>query len=475
MLVGEAIVATKGRGGARTSGESRVAAQHGNARAVLRATEGDHVLADVSSHDLPTLRVGVGEDVLNEVIAELISSNIDEWHARTIRTSLAYTVEVTVQELRAADLEALLNNLRGELVHAVLSGVAEDVVDGAAAVGNGTVLADVLNAPVAELTVSDDVDAGKDLGDARALVFLQAVLEDVLDNETASFTEGNLVPHATKGFVDVLHDLRRGTAPAKLEQLLPDVARVAVDNRLRDATQQLVYHDGLVLFWDAVEGLLDDMAAEGIHREVQGIAANGVRDSDDLIRRAMLKAALNEEVAEAVDHQRVGLVDDGLYDLELLFLSADLELLLEKDRGLLVIVAYNLVDDIAPVAAHVAIEKAAVIERFGGGHVRWNGSTRRLHLPRCIEVGGRGRESRADGRLEALGLSIMRRMVVGYERVDGRCEAGRAVGALPEGGLRTHIRVWRLTMKLLACYGQCASFTGVLTSDPGSRSWAEPG
>jgi len=45
----------------------------------------------------------------------------------------------------------------------------------------------------------------------------------------------------------------------------------------------------------------------------------------------MLKAALDEEVAKAVDHQGISLSDDGLDDLILLLRSADLELLLQED------------------------------------------------------------------------------------------------------------------------------------------------
>jgi hypothetical protein len=43
------------------------------------------------------------------------------------------------------------------------------MVDSATTVGRSAVLADMLDAPVAELPVGDDVDAIKDLGDARTL------------------------------------------------------------------------------------------------------------------------------------------------------------------------------------------------------------------------------------------------------------------------------------------------------------------
>lgn len=43
------------------------------------------------------------------------------------------------------------------------------MVDSAATVGRSTVLANMLNAPIAKLTVGDNIDAIEDLGDARTL------------------------------------------------------------------------------------------------------------------------------------------------------------------------------------------------------------------------------------------------------------------------------------------------------------------
>ena len=46
------------------------------------------------------------------------------------------------------------------------------------------------------------------------LVFFQAVLKDVLYNQTTRLSERNFMPHATKGFIDILHDLGRRVTPA---------------------------------------------------------------------------------------------------------------------------------------------------------------------------------------------------------------------------------------------------------------------
>ena len=100
---------------------------------------------------------------------------------------------------------------------------------------------------------------------ATDLVLLKAVLKDILDNQAASLAERNFVPHALERLIDVSHDLRRRLRPSQLEQLLPNMACVAVNNSLRDATEKLVDHNCLVVLGNRVKSLLDDMAAESVH------------------------------------------------------------------------------------------------------------------------------------------------------------------------------------------------------------------
>lgn len=75
----------------------------------------------------------------------------------------------------------------------------------------------------------------------------------------------------------------------------------------------------------------------------------------------MLEAALDKEIAKAINHKRIGLGDDGFDNLILLLRSSHLEFLLKEDGRLLVIVADNLVDNVLPVAVDVAIEETAVV------------------------------------------------------------------------------------------------------------------
>ncbi len=133
------------------------------------------------------------------------------------------------------------------------------------------------------------------------LVFFEAVLEDVLHHEAPRLAESDLMPHSPQSFVHIFHDLGGRVAPAEFEELLPHMASIAVDDSLGDASKQLVHHDRLVFLWHGVKGLLDDMAAESIHTQAQGVAANGVGDGDHLLRGPMLEATLDKEIAETED------------------------------------------------------------------------------------------------------------------------------------------------------------------------------
>jgi hypothetical protein len=52
------------------------------------------VLADVGSNNLTMSRVGMREDVLDEVVTILITGNVDQWDSSPIMTTLANTVKV---------------------------------------------------------------------------------------------------------------------------------------------------------------------------------------------------------------------------------------------------------------------------------------------------------------------------------------------------------------------------------------------
>lgn len=66
---------------------------------------------DMGSNNLTTLRISVDEDVLDEVVAMLVTSNVDEWHARTIGTTFTDFFQIAVEEVSASNLQTLLNDL----------------------------------------------------------------------------------------------------------------------------------------------------------------------------------------------------------------------------------------------------------------------------------------------------------------------------------------------------------------------------
>lgn len=376
--------------------DSRIGAEHANSRAKFGPTERNHVLSDVLSNNLTMLRVGVRENVLDEIIAVLITGDIDQWNARTVETTLTDTIKIAAEKIDTTNLEALLDDLGSKLIHAILRGVADDMINGSATISWGTMLADVLDAPVAKLAVSNNVNACQNFLNARALehckllpigkngsaylVLLETVLKDILNDQATSLTKSNLVPHTTESFIDIFHDLRRGLSPTKLEKLLPDVTSVAMDDSLRDTTKKLMNHDGLIILWNRVKCLLNYVAAERIHGEVQGIASDRLSNLNNLFRSTMLEAALDQKITEPVNHQWICLSNDGLDDVILLLSGTNLELLLKEDRCLLIIVANNLVNNILPVAVDSAIKKTAIVERLSGWQVSLTLSSNHLFL-----------------------------------------------------------------------------------------------
>jgi hypothetical protein len=69
-------VARKHAGGrSRTCRKSGIATKHRNAGAVLGAAERDHVLADVATNNVSMLRAAVGQNILDEIVSELVTSD----------------------------------------------------------------------------------------------------------------------------------------------------------------------------------------------------------------------------------------------------------------------------------------------------------------------------------------------------------------------------------------------------------------
>ena len=77
--------------------------------------------------------------------------------------------KISLHEFGTANLETLLHNLGSELVDAVAVSIGKNVIDDAALVRRRTMLAQMLNTPVAELAVGNEVNTGNDFFNGRAL------------------------------------------------------------------------------------------------------------------------------------------------------------------------------------------------------------------------------------------------------------------------------------------------------------------
>ena len=83
---------------------------------------------------------------------------VNQRHPWSICTTGTHSRQVAIQKFRAANLQAFFHDLRGKLIHAEIDGPEKDMLNSTALVMGGTVLANVLNAPISELAVGEHVN-----------------------------------------------------------------------------------------------------------------------------------------------------------------------------------------------------------------------------------------------------------------------------------------------------------------------------
>src|SRR5271170_323464 len=93
-----------------TSDRGWIAAEHGDARAKFRATEGDHMLTNVDSNLLSLVMMSIHQDPLNEVVAILVARYVDQRDAGTIRVSGCDDSQIALEKLDTTNLQAFLDN-----------------------------------------------------------------------------------------------------------------------------------------------------------------------------------------------------------------------------------------------------------------------------------------------------------------------------------------------------------------------------
>lgn len=153
----------------RPGRDSVIGAKHPNTRAELGSSERDHVFSNMSCYHFPMLRCRVVEDPLDQVVAILIAGDINQWDPSPITTAFTNSVKVASKELSTSNLQAFLDNLRGKLVCAVLGSIPNYVVNGTASIRWSAMLANMLNAPIAELSMRNNIDVREHLFDAWSL------------------------------------------------------------------------------------------------------------------------------------------------------------------------------------------------------------------------------------------------------------------------------------------------------------------
>lgn len=151
----------------------------------------------MNSNLFSLLLVCVHEDPLNEIVAILITSNVNERDTWSIWMSSGDDIEVTIKKLDATNLETLLDNFRSILVDTVAIGIDQDVIDDPTLVRRGAVLTEMLNTPIAKLAMSDKINVGDNFLNSRAFLILDTILKDVLNDQTASLSKSDFMPHAT--------------------------------------------------------------------------------------------------------------------------------------------------------------------------------------------------------------------------------------------------------------------------------------
>lgn len=158
------------------------------------------------------------------------------------------------------------------------------------------------------------------------------------------------------------------------------MTRISMYHSLGDPAEKLMHHGGLMLLWNTVKRLLDDVASERVHAQAQCAAFDCIGNGDNLLSRSMLEAALNEEIPKPIHHERIGLAGNRFDDLVFLFRCANLELLLQENGCLLVVTADNFVHNIFPITRNILVKKASVVERLEWRDIRLNENSSSLGL-----------------------------------------------------------------------------------------------
>jgi hypothetical protein len=148
----------------------------------------------MTGHELTLMSCSVHQDPLDQIVAVLISRyymsllarpteenkrfplTVNQWHPRSFGTTSAYTGEIAVQELGAPDLQTFLDDFGCKLIHAVIHSMVEYMLNRTTLVVGSAMLTYVLDAPVAELAMSKQINLCQNFFNGRSLLRLLVCL-----------------------------------------------------------------------------------------------------------------------------------------------------------------------------------------------------------------------------------------------------------------------------------------------------------
>jgi hypothetical protein len=120
---------------------------------------------DLIANDLRTIL----QDILYEIIAINIRTNIDQGDARTTRFLFDDFGNIGFKDIRSATFESLFNDFGSELIGAVTCRMIENDIEDTNTIVRMTMFDNVLNNPIPPLTASNGIDILEDLLNTRTL------------------------------------------------------------------------------------------------------------------------------------------------------------------------------------------------------------------------------------------------------------------------------------------------------------------
>ena len=209
----------------------------------------------------------------------------------------------------AAELEALFDNVGGELLDGEVGVVALEVLHDHGGRFGLAELQDVLDHIVAKGVLGEREGVDRDVGDDALALGCRGVVDATLQDAAPVAVRGDIQAVFAGGVVD---ELRLGGVEA-LETPLDHVVAVQIADELDHAGRQ-GFDDELDLLarGEGLDELLDGARAVGVEggRDEAGVFGRGLEHLEALLLAASIQHFLDEVVAKRIHHEPQDVVDD---------------------------------------------------------------------------------------------------------------------------------------------------------------------